>query len=165
MSTSSLDFWGILGRLRHLFSRRGWLTTPDYRPRPWASVFLRHVDAGSCNDANIELAALWNPQYDAERYGLELVVSPHHADVLLVTGPLVRSMEQALLSVLRAMPEPRRVVTIGDCFDDPAAIYRHSYAVIGLPQELLDVRDDNHIPGDLPPPSQILNHLLNLPTE
>jgi Ni,Fe-hydrogenase III small subunit len=122
------------------------------------------VDVGSCNDGNVELAALWNPQHDAERFGLKLVVSPHHADVLLVVGPLVRSMEQALLATLRAMPEPRRVVTLGDDFDDPAAIFRNSYAIISLPQELLQARGDNHIPGNPPAPQTILEHFLALPT-
>ncbi|MBX7233807.1 MAG: hypothetical protein K1X65_05435 [Caldilineales bacterium] len=164
MSASSLGFWGVLGRLRHLFSSRDWLTTPDHRPRPRASVFIRHVDAGSCNDGNVELAALWNPQYDAERYGLKLVASPRHADVLVVTGPLVRSMEQALLSALRAMPEPRCVVTIGDDCDEPHAIYRNSYAIVGLPEEILQARGDDHIPGNPPTPQAILEHLLTMPT-
>lgn len=164
MSDSSLGFWGVLARLRHLFSSHNWLTTPDRRPRLQASVFIRHVDAGSCNAGNTEIAALWNPYYDAERFGLKLVASPCHADLLLITGPLVRSMEPALLATLQAMPQPGCVVTIGDEIDEPDAIYRNSYAVVRLPDEIVSLRDGRHIPGDPPSPQVILEHLLTLQT-
>ncbi|HWS58067.1 MAG TPA: oxidoreductase, partial [Actinotalea sp.] len=50
------------------------------------SAQVRHVDAGSCNGCEIEVAAAFGPVYDAERYGARLVASPRHADVVLVTG-------------------------------------------------------------------------------
>ena len=56
------------------------------------SVQVRCVDAGSCNGCEIEIAAAFNPVYDAERYGARLVASPRHADVALrgVRGRLRR---------------------------------------------------------------------------
>ncbi|MDE1876752.1 MAG: hydrogenase, partial [Thaumarchaeota archaeon] len=61
------------------------------------SLAIRQVDAGSCNGCEIEIAALNNPIYDIERFGIHFVASPRHADVLLVTGPASRNMETALL--------------------------------------------------------------------
>ena len=57
---------------------------------------IRQVDAGSCNGCEAEIAALTNPYYDLERFGIHFVASPKHADMLLVTGPVTRNMAEAL---------------------------------------------------------------------
>ena len=51
------------------------------------SLQLRHVDAGSCNGCELEIASIFSPVYDAERFGIRLEASPRHCDGLLVTGP------------------------------------------------------------------------------
>ena len=71
------------------------------------SLAIREVDAGSCNGCELEIVALNNPVYDIERFGIHFVASPRHADMLLVTGPVTRNMELALLKTYRAMAEPR----------------------------------------------------------
>ncbi|MGW3209781.1 NADH-quinone oxidoreductase subunit B family protein [Streptomyces sp. NPDC001135] len=63
---------------------------------------MRCVDAGSCNGCEIEIAAAFNPVYDAERYGARLVVSPRHADAALVTGPVTRNMAEPLRRTVAA---------------------------------------------------------------
>src|SRR5439155_10425917 len=60
------------------------------------SLFIREVDAGSCNGCELEIHALKNDYYDVERFGLRFVASPRHADVLMVTGPVTRNMREAL---------------------------------------------------------------------
>ncbi|MHB1568794.1 MAG: NADH-quinone oxidoreductase subunit B family protein [Solirubrobacteraceae bacterium] len=79
------------------------------------SLALRHVDAGSCNGCEHELTAAANPFYDLQQYGLNIVASPRHADVLLVTGAVTTRMLPALLAAYEAMPEPRLVAALGDC--------------------------------------------------
>jgi Ni,Fe-hydrogenase III small subunit len=79
------------------------------------SVQVRCVDAGSCNGCEIEIGQAFGPVYDADRYGVRLVASPRHADVLAVTGPVTRNMATALRRTFNATPEPRLVVAIGDC--------------------------------------------------
>ncbi len=118
------------------------------------SVAIRHIDGGSSNAAEQEVTALFNPIYDLERFGFELVTSPRAADLLLITGPLVRNMEAAVLAAFHAMPEPRRVVTMGDSFQD-GDIFSGCYAVIPLPDEIAAARVA-HIPGDPPTPKQIM---------
>ncbi|MCW2278674.1 NADH-quinone oxidoreductase subunit B family protein [Heliophilum fasciatum] len=89
------------------------------RPLPdgWCgtSVHMRHVDCGSCNGCDWELSALLNPVYDIQRYGLDFVASPRHADLLLVTGSVTRHLQEALTMTYEATPDPKVVVAVGDC--------------------------------------------------
>jgi Ni,Fe-hydrogenase III small subunit len=133
-------------------------TSPAHAKR--RSLFIRQVDCGSSNAAEQEILALFNPIYDAEQYGIHLVASPRQADLLLITGPITRNMVSALLATFYAMPEPRRVVTVGDDMDRNP-IFWNSYAVVPLPAEICSVRLA-HIPGDPPSPRKILEVLLNL---
>lgn len=163
MPWSRIGFAAVLGRFRALFDRRAWLTEADARSRQGRSIFVRHLDAGSCNDVEIEIAALSNPVYDLQRFGIHFVASPRHADVLLVTGPFSRSMEAAALAAFRAMPEPRRIVTVGDGFR-PDGVFGDSYAVIPLPHEMRDAWV-LHVMGDPPSPRLLLDALLSLESE
>ncbi len=79
------------------------------------SVQLRHVDAGSCNGCELEIASAFGPVYDAARFGARLVASPRHADGVLVTGVVTRNMAIPLEKTLDAVPRPRVVVAGGDC--------------------------------------------------
>ncbi len=153
--------------LRTLLGRRPDFTQPGGRaesgghfPWPGRSVAIRVVDGGSSGDVEQEIQAIFNPVYDAERYGFHLVTSPRHADVLLVSGPLTRNMEAALLAAFDAMPEPRRVVTVGDEIAGQG-IFRDSYAVVPLPEEIR-AACVGHVPGDPPAPADILAVLLEM---
>jgi Ni,Fe-hydrogenase III small subunit len=75
---------------------------------------LRHVDAG-LNGCEHELTLTAGPHYDLARFGFAIVASPRHADVLLVTGTVTTRMHAPLLAAYNAMPEPRRVIALGDC--------------------------------------------------
>ena len=77
------------------------------------SLSIREVDAGSCNGCEVEVNSLTNAIYDIERFGLHIVASPRHADMLLVTGPVTRNMEHALLQTYKATPSPKIVVAMG----------------------------------------------------
>src|SRR5574337_1379184 len=94
------------------------------------ALAIRHVDAGSCNGCELEILALNNPYYNLEGLGIRFVVSPRHADMLLVTGPVSRNMQEALRQTYDAMPEPRWVVAVGACGVD-GGIFGCSYASAG----------------------------------
>ena len=79
------------------------------------SLHVRHLDAGSCNGCDWEVAALLNPYHDIQRLGIDFVASPRHADLLLVTGVMTRNLEEAARRTYEAMPEPRLVVAVGAC--------------------------------------------------
>jgi Ni,Fe-hydrogenase III small subunit len=123
------------------------------------SLAIRHVDAGSCNGCEHELTLVTSPHYDLQRYGLGMVASPRHADLLLVTGTVTTRMRDALLTAYRAMPEPRRVAALGNCALG-RSILGHSDEIFGPVEDVLPV--DLRIAGCPPTPSQIAGALLDL---
>jgi Ni,Fe-hydrogenase III small subunit len=123
------------------------------------SLRIRQVDAGSCNACEWECTALTNPVYDIQRFGIDFVASPRHADALLVTGPVSRQMELALRRTWLATPEPKLVIACGDCALD-GGIYRGSYAVAGGVAAAVPV--DCYIPGCPPSPRRIMAGVLSL---
>jgi len=118
------------------------------------SLHVRQVDAGSCNGCELEIGATANPVFDLERFGIHFVASPRHADLLLVTGPVTRNMEIALLRTLEATPEPRVVVAVGACGCSGGLFGEGTYASLGGVDRVVPV--DVYVPGCPPPPQAIL---------
>ena len=121
------------------------------------SLQLRHLDAGSCNACDWELAALLNPVYDVRRFGIDFVASPRHADGVMVTGPVTRNLETAVRRTLEAIPEPRLVIAVGACAIS-GGIVGEGYASAGGVDRVLPV--DVYIPGCPPRPEAIIFGLL-----
>lgn len=122
------------------------------------ALAIRLVDAGSCNGCELEIVGLSGPVYDMERFGLHLVASPRHADLLLVTGPVTRNMEVPLRRTYEAMPHPKLVVAVGDCARD-CGVFAGSYAVAGPVARVIPV--DVTIAGCPPEPGDILLGILH----
>jgi len=147
----------MLTLLRDLRRARRAIALPS--PDRGRSLAIRHVDAGSCNACEHELTLASSPYYDLQRFGLGIVASPRHADVLLVTGPVTTRMREPLLVAYNAMPEPRRVAALGDCalgcnlLGTPANL-------VGAVEAVLPV--DLRIPGCPPTPGAIAEALLGL---
>ncbi len=121
------------------------------------SLAIREVDAGSCNGCELEIGALNNPIYDLERLGIHFVASPRHADMLLVTGPVTRNMELALMKTYQAMAEPKVVVAVGAC-GISGGIFGTNYATVGGVDQVVPV--DVYIPGCPPHPYALLQGIL-----
>lgn len=79
------------------------------------SLRLRQISAGGCNACELELNATVNVNFDLTRYGMEWVASPRHADGLVLTGPLTRSMARAVQLCVDATPAPKFLVAVGAC--------------------------------------------------
>jgi membrane-bound hydrogenase subunit mbhJ len=122
------------------------------------SLALRHVDAGSCNACEHELTAASAPDYDLQRFGLDVVASPRHADALLITGVVTKRMAPALREAYDAMPEPRLVVALGDCSLGCGVLADRAELAAPL-EELLPV--DVRIPGCPPSPDAIAAAILD----
>jgi Ni,Fe-hydrogenase III small subunit len=121
------------------------------------SLHVRHLDAGSCNGCDWEIAALLNPYHDVQRLGIDFVASPRHADLLLVTGIMTRNLEAAALRTYEAMPEPRLVVAVGACAIS-GGVFAGSYAGRAGIGDVLPV--DVFVPGCPPRPEALIQGLL-----
>ncbi len=129
------------------------LRTPERR----GSLAIRHVDSGSCNGCEHELGAGFGPHYDLARYGLNVVASPRHADMLLVTGAPTTRMVGPLRTAYDAMPEPRLVGAMGDCALG-RCVLGDPFEFAGTLEEIVPV--DVRIPGCPPSPEMIGRHLI-----
>lgn len=123
------------------------------------SLRLRQVSAGGCNGCEADVAVLQTVVFDLQRFGIQFVASPRHADGLLVTGPVTANMRQALLATYEAVPAPKLVVVSGACAisGGPFAGYPE---VEGGATGMLPV--DLFVPGCPPHPATLLDGLLRL---
>ena len=121
------------------------------------SLNIREVDAGSCNGCELEIAGLNSPYYDLERFGVQFVASPRHADCLLVTGPVTRNMADPLKRTYDATPNPKIVIAVGDCSKD-CGVFAGGYGVIGPVSAVIPV--DVVVHGCPPSPRAILEGIL-----
>jgi Ni,Fe-hydrogenase III small subunit/formate hydrogenlyase subunit 6/NADH:ubiquinone oxidoreductase subunit I len=121
------------------------------------SLHVRHLDAGSCNGCDWEIAALLNPYHDVQRLGIDFVASPRHADLLLVSGVMTRNLTEAARRTYEAMPEPRLVVAIGACAISGGVFAGSDQSGDGAEAQLpVDV----YLPGCPPRPEAIIGALL-----
>lgn len=117
------------------------------------ALWVYHANTGACNGCDIEVINVLTPYYDAERFGIRLVGSPRHADVILVSGPVTRQVAPALKRLLDAVPKPRLVVAVGSCACGGGAWF-DTYSVMGGADRVIPV--DLYIPGCPPRPEAIL---------
>ncbi|AIZ56752.1 HyfI, H-like protein [Candidatus Methanoplasma termitum] len=121
------------------------------------SVFIREVDTGSCNGCEVEVNALSNQFYDSERFGIKIVASPRHADVLLITGPLTKNMYDALMKAAAATPEPKVIIAMGTCAISGGLFSKGEVVGEGI-GGTVDV--DMYVPGCPPAPDRLIRAML-----
>jgi hydrogenase-4 component I len=121
------------------------------------SVSIRELDTGSCNACEAEINAMSNKYYDMERFGLRIVASPRHADVLLVTGPMTRNMLTAAENTYSAVPGDKLVIASGTCAISGGLFVVGDVIGKGV-QDTLPV--DMYIVGCPPAPNRIVVSLI-----
>ncbi len=123
------------------------------------SMKLRQVSAGGCNACEADTNVLNTLVFDLGRFGIQFVASPRHADGLLITGPVTRNMEQALMKTYDAVASPKIVIVVGACAIS-GGIYSDLEQTNSGVSDLLPV--DLFVPGCPPHPYTILDGLLRL---
>ena len=118
------------------------------------SLWIFHINTGSCNGCDIEIIAALTPRYDLERFGIKLVGSPRHADVLLITGPVTRQMADKVKRVYEQTPDPKVVIVVGNC-GNTGGVFHESYNLIGPVDNIIPV--DVYVVGCPPRPEAIIN--------
>lgn len=121
------------------------------------SLHIRHVDTGSSNACESEMTALLNPVYDIQRFGIDFVASPRHADMLMVTGGVTRNLERSLRMTFAATPRPKMIVAVGTCAIG-GFIFGETYANYGGVHHIAPVYVN--VPGCPPRPIDILEGVL-----
>lgn len=94
------------------------------------SAYVYRVDCGGCNACEIEIFAAITPVFDAERFGIKVVSSPRHADILLFTGAVTRAMRMPALRAYESAPDHKICVSYGAC-GVGGGIFHDLYSVWG----------------------------------
>lgn len=111
------------------------------------SIWVFHLNTGSCNACDIEILDVLTPFHDAERFGVKLVVSPRHADVLLLTGPITLESLPKVINAVEAAPRPRIILALGSC-GSGGGIWHDTYSTTGGVRGLKKILDERGIVVD-----------------
>ncbi len=123
------------------------------------SLWVYHLSGGSCNNCDIEILDCLTPRFDIERFGMVLVGSPRHADVLLCTGIVNKKCVERMREVYDQTAKPCVVVAIGACACS-GGIFREGYQMAGPLEKIMPV--DVYIPGCPPKPEAMIAGIVKL---
>jgi len=123
------------------------------------SLWAFHVNTGGCNGCDIEILDAFTPRYDVERFGIRLVGSPRHADILVVTGPVNSKNVHRLLRIYEQTPEPKFVVAVGTCAAT-GGIFKNAYNIAHGVDKAIPVHA--YVMGCPPRPEAIIDAIVAL---
>jgi membrane-bound hydrogenase subunit mbhJ len=123
------------------------------------SIWVFHFACSPCNNCDIEILDLLTPRYDVERFGIQLIGSIRHADVLLVTGIPNNKTARKLREVYAQAPQPCLVVAIGSCALG-GCTFRGSYNVVGRVDNIIPVHA--YVAGCPPKPEAMIMGIVKL---
>ncbi|MEA3290726.1 MAG: NADH-quinone oxidoreductase subunit NuoB [Pseudomonadota bacterium] len=114
------------------------------------SLFMLHYCTGC---GAIELPPAMTSRFDMERLGIQPMVTPRQADILLVTGYVsVKTLKRIILTY-EQMQSPKYVIGICSCTVN-GGMYWQSYATAKVLNEYLPV--DMYIAGCMPRPEAVI---------
>jgi len=123
------------------------------------SLWVFHFAGASCNNCDIEILDVLTPRYDVERFGIQLVGSPRHADVILVSGSINQRDKSRLEEVYNQASKPVFVVAFGAC-GCTGGIFAEGNTFAGPVDQIVPV--NAYIPGCPPKPEAMISGLSKL---
>jgi NADH-quinone oxidoreductase subunit B len=107
----------------------------------------------------IEMMSTQASVYDMSRFGMELMrPSPRQSDLMIVAGRVTRKMAPVLRQLYDQMPDPKWVVSMGDCASCGGVF--NNYAIVQGVDEIVPV--DVYVAGCPPRPEQLIHGILTL---
>ncbi len=125
------------------------------------SIWVFHAACSPCNNCDIEILDALTPRHDLERFGIQLVGSIRHADVLLVSGVPNFKTAKKIKEIYDQAAKPCFVVAVGTC-PMGGNLFKDSYNFVKPVDEIIPV--SAYIPGCPPKPEAIIMgvvHLIN----
>jgi NADH-quinone oxidoreductase subunit B len=107
----------------------------------------------------IEMMHTQTARMDMSRFGMELMrASPRQSDLMIVAGRLSRKMVPVIRRIYDQMPEPKWVISMGDCASCGGIF--NNYALVQGVDEVLPV--DVYVSGCPPRPEALMHGILTL---
>lgn len=107
----------------------------------------------------IEMMSAQAADYDMSRFGMELMRgSPRQSDLMIVAGRVSRKMAPVLRRLYDQMPEPKWVISMGDCASCSGVF--NNYAIVQGVDEVVPV--DIYVAGCPPRPEALIHGVLRL---
>ncbi len=107
----------------------------------------------------IEMMVAESPRFDMSRFGMELMrPSPRQSDLMIVAGRVSRKMAPVLRRLYDQMPEPKWVISMGDCASCGGVF--NNYAVTAGVDEIVPV--DVYVAGCPPRPEALIHGIVTL---
>jgi NADH:ubiquinone oxidoreductase subunit B-like Fe-S oxidoreductase len=120
------------------------------------SMFMLHYCTGC---GAIELPPAMTSRFDMERLGIQPMVTPRQADILLITGYVsIKTLKRVILTY-EQMASPKYVIGICSCTVN-GGMYWQSYATAKVLKDYMPV--DMYIAGCMPRPEAVISGLRRL---
>jgi len=120
------------------------------------SMFMLHYCTGC---GAIELPPAMTSRFDMERLGIQPMVTPRQADILLITGYVSIKTLKRIILTYEQMPAPKYVIGICSCTVN-GGMYWQSYATAKMLKAYFPV--DIYIAGCMPRPEAVIEGLKDL---
>ena len=120
------------------------------------SMFMLHYCTGC---GAIELPPAMTSRFDMERLGIQPMVTPRQADILLITGYVSIKTLKRIILTYEQMGSPKYVIGICSCTVN-GGMYWQSYATAKVLKHYLPV--DIYIAGCMPRPEAVIEGLQEL---